>query len=205
MEASLRTGAELLDPLRHDLRVAKRPQALKRVPRRFPHGLPIASRIEVHHGIGDQNASAQRSAQIVDRFRGQSSANVGFVPLGTRVRPIGQSDAFLGVGARLRQDKNQYPSERSPGRVILAARSGEKRKFRGGQNSVGQFHTNSASEEPDYSKPAMPVQAVVGIFRPRKALFPIAMQSPSSLHTEVCSLRDGMAAGTRRRALLSWS
>ena len=73
---SLARRAKLLDPFREDLRIAKRPEPLKRAPRRFPHGLPVASRIEVHHYIGDEDASAQGDAQVVDGLRRQSSAHV---------------------------------------------------------------------------------------------------------------------------------
>jgi hypothetical protein len=58
--------AELLDPFRQDMRIAKCPEPLKRAPSQFPHGLPIAYWIEVHHYIGNENASTQGDAQVVD-------------------------------------------------------------------------------------------------------------------------------------------
>src|ERR1035437_2256964 len=41
------------------------------------------------------------------------------------VHPIGKADFFFGGGVRLRQNENQYPSERWPGGAILAARDGK--------------------------------------------------------------------------------
>jgi hypothetical protein len=106
------------------LRIAKRPEPLKGAPRRFSHGLPIASGIELRHYIGDENAPAQGDAQVVDWLRGQCSANVCML-LKDSVRPMGKADVFFDVGMRLRQDKNQDPSERWPGEAILAARNGK--------------------------------------------------------------------------------
>ena len=116
--------AELLDPFREDLRIAKRPKPLKCAPRRFPHGFPVASRIEVHHYFGDEDASAQGDAQVVDGLRRQGSAHVCMF-FENAVRPIREADFFFGSGMRLRQNGNQYPSERSPGGAILAARDGK--------------------------------------------------------------------------------
>jgi len=116
--------AELLDPFRKDLRIAKRSKPLKRASRQFPHGFPVASRIEVLHYIGDEDASAQGDAQVVDGLRRQSPTHVCMF-FENAVCPIGKPDFFFGSGMRLRQNGNQYPSERWLGGAILAARGGK--------------------------------------------------------------------------------
>src|ERR1700722_8208803 len=56
-------AAKLLDPFRQHLRVAESPELLKCAARRFPHGIPIACRIDISHDIRDQDASSQGDAQ----------------------------------------------------------------------------------------------------------------------------------------------
>jgi hypothetical protein len=98
--------AELLGPFREDLRIAKHSETLKCAPRRFPHRFPVTSRIEVQHDIGDENASAQGDAQVVDGLCRQCSAHVRMF-FEDAIRPIREADFFFGSGMRLRQNGNQ--------------------------------------------------------------------------------------------------
>jgi hypothetical protein len=53
------------------------------------------------------------------------------------VRPIREADFFFGSGMRLRQNRNQYPSERWLGGAILAARRGKTQILQWPKSSTG--------------------------------------------------------------------
>jgi hypothetical protein len=63
---SILRRAKLLHPFRQHLSVPQRPQLPEKPPSGLSHGLPTGARVEISHYIGDQDASAQCDAQVMD-------------------------------------------------------------------------------------------------------------------------------------------
>jgi len=67
---------QLLDPLLHDVDVAKIAEALKQAPAGLFHGLPVGIGIERHQAICQRAAAAQGDAEVVNGIRAEPGRNV---------------------------------------------------------------------------------------------------------------------------------